>query len=134
MRSAGAEEHHYDLTNDDKLFAEFLKAQKSMGSPNTAAQGTLILLSKVHFSSVCALICNQKWTHLLSALNLSSSGVVPIVCYRDSKCRSPVHHNVWYSRQVLWMMTTLTRVWYNDIFLVNRSHWNIHVTKTSSAI
>lgn len=37
MKSAGAEVHHYDVTNDDKLFAEFLKAQKSMGSLNTAA-------------------------------------------------------------------------------------------------
>lgn len=37
MKSAGAEVHHYDVTNDDKLFAEFLKAQMSMGSLNTAA-------------------------------------------------------------------------------------------------
>lgn len=37
MKSAGAEVHHYDVTNDDKLFAEFLKAQKSMGNLNTAA-------------------------------------------------------------------------------------------------
>lgn len=38
MKSAGAEVHHYDVTNDDKLFAEFLKAQMSMGSLNTAAR------------------------------------------------------------------------------------------------
>lgn len=38
MKSAGAEVHHYDVTNDDKLLAEFLKAQMSMGSLNTAAQ------------------------------------------------------------------------------------------------
>lgn len=40
MKSAGAEVHHYDVTNDDKLFAEFLKAQMSMGSLNTAAYTT----------------------------------------------------------------------------------------------
>uniref|UniRef100_K1Q3Q4 Uncharacterized protein n=1 Tax=Magallana gigas TaxID=29159 RepID=K1Q3Q4_MAGGI len=38
MKSAGAEVHHYDVTNDDKLFAEFLKSQMSLGSLNTAAQ------------------------------------------------------------------------------------------------
>lgn len=46
MKSAGPEVHRFDLTNDDKLFAEFLKAQKSMGSLNTAAQGTLIFFLK----------------------------------------------------------------------------------------
>lgn len=49
MKSAGAEVHHYDVTNDDKLFAEFLKAQMSMGSLNTAAQVSGGQLKKLFF-------------------------------------------------------------------------------------